>query len=360
VKADGIMPRVNRREFVATVAAGLTFPLAMPFRQAAPRKNWAWMRGAIKDVDTWRRSLAALKSTGFDAILISGNADFYRRYVPVVRQEGLELHAWTFTMMRGENTEAHPEWYAVSRGGNSTAVKPPYVDYYKFMCPSRDEVREYLRGVVREIASVEGLSSVHLDYIRYPDVILPVALWPKYKLVQDKEYPDFDFCYCAVCRARFKEQSGIDPLALPDPPGNTAWLRYRYDTITRVVGELHDVAHAAGKLLTAAVFPTPAIARTLVRQDWTKWKIDAVLPMIYNGFYKEDVPWVERATREGVQALASRIPLYAGLYVPDLRPDTLAEAVRRAQAGGANGISVFEGNMLTPEYLKALAPVLRR
>jgi uncharacterized lipoprotein YddW (UPF0748 family) len=354
------MPPVNRRAFLGAMTAGFATLRASAFWQGTPsRKHWAWLRGDTKDLDAWRRLLARLKTTGFDAVLISGNADFYRKHVPIARNEGLELHAWMFTMMRGENTQAHPEWYAVSRSGHSTATKPPYVDYYKFMCPSRDEVRAYLRGVVEEIASVDGLSSVHLDYIRYPDVILPVALWPKYKLVQDKEYPDFDFCYCEVCRSRFKQHTGLDPQALPDPPTNAAWLQYRYDTITRVVAELFDVAHAKNTQLTAAVFPTPAIARALVRQDWTRWKADALLPMIYNGFYKEDVAWVERATREGVQALASRKPLYAGLYVPDLPPAALGEAIRRALAGGASGISIFEGNMLTPEYLRALAPVLR-
>jgi hypothetical protein len=227
------------------------------------------------------------------------------------------------------------------------------------MCPSRDEVRAYLRGVVNEIASVEGLASVHLDYIRYPDVILPVALWPKYKLVQDREYPEFDYCYCDVCRAAFRKQAGVDPQTLPDPPAHQAWLQYRYDTITKVVAELFDVAHRHGKPLTAAVFPTPSIARSLVRQDWTTWKLDAVLPMIYNGFYKEEVAWVEGATREGVRALGGRIPLYSGLYVPDLSPADLAGAASRALAGGAHGISVFEGNMLTAEYLKALGPILK-
>jgi hypothetical protein len=46
--------------------------------------------------------------------------------------------------------------------------------------------------------------------------------------------------------------------------------------------------------------------------------------------------------------------------VPDLSPADLAGAIERALAGGASGISVFEGNMLTPEYLKAVAPVLKR
>jgi len=352
---------VNRRHFLSALAAALALPAVLSAGQhKSARRNWAWLRGDTTDTEAWKRSLAALKAAGFDAVLIGGDAAFYRTHVPIAREAGLELHAWMFTMMRAENVTTHPEWYAVSRSGVSTAVKPPYVDYYKFMCPSRPEVREYLRGVVREIAAVDGLGSVHLDYIRYPDVILPVALWAKYNLVQDREHPEFDFCYCDVCRANFRKESGLDPLALPDPPASSAWLQYRYDSITRVVGELYEVAHAAGKPLTAAVFPTPAIARKLVRQDWTKWKIDALLPMVYNGFYKEDVAWIERATREGVQGLAGRIPLYTGLYLPDLPPADLARAVERAIAGGANGISVFEGSMLTPDYLKALAPVLRR
>lgn len=354
------MRRVDRREFLGVMAGGLALPAVWRSGQTAqPRKNWAWMRGEITDVDAWRRSLAAMKTAGFDAVLISGDTDFYRRHVPIARQEGLEIHAWMFTMMRPENVAAHPEWYAVSRSGNSAATNPPYVSYYKFMCPSRDEVRRYLRGVVEDIASVEGLSSIHLDYIRYPDVILPVALWPKYKLVQDREYPDFDFCYCEVCRASFKGRTGIDPQTLADPPAHSAWLQYRYDTITRVVGEMYDVAHARGKLLTAAVFPTPAIAKTLVRQDWTKWKVDAVLPMVYNGFYNKDVAWVETATREGVEALAGRIPLYSGLYLPDLPPAELAKAIAHAIAGGASGVSVFEGSMLTPDHLHAIAPMLK-
>ncbi len=352
---------MDRREFLEVVAGGFVLPLTLPLEQRGSRpKHWAWMKAEFQDVDAWRRQLAALKAAGFDAILMNGEAESYRRFVPLVREEGLELHAWMFTMMRGENIEAHPEWYAVSRSGVSTATKPPYVPYYKFMCPSRPEVRAYLRDFVRGLAAVDGLSSIHLDYIRYPDVILPVALWPKYNLVQDKEYPDFDFCYCDVCRQSFKRQHGEDPKELADPASSRAWLQYRYDTITEVVAQLGDVTHRAGKLLTAAVFPTPDIARALVRQDWTKWKLDAVLPMIYNGFYKEGVPWVERATREGVRALSGRIPLYSGLYVPDLPPADLAAAIERALAGGASGVSVFQGDMLTPEYLKAVAPILQR
>ena len=150
--------RVNRREFFLVAGGGLAASLPRARAQAGtPLKHWAWMKSAIQDVDAWRRSLADLKAAGFHAILMTGTAGSYRKYLPLVRDEGLELHAWMFTMMRGEHVASHPEWYAVSRSGASTAVKPPYVDYYKFMCPSRDEVREYLRMLVGEIAAVDGL-----------------------------------------------------------------------------------------------------------------------------------------------------------------------------------------------------------
>ncbi|MBZ5498036.1 MAG: hypothetical protein LAP85_16665 [Acidobacteriia bacterium] len=363
---------MNRRQFLHTVGAGAvlgsrTMGKGIPAHDARQRsksrpalKNWAWMRGGIKSMDDWRRKLAEMRAAGINAILISGSADFYRTAIPVVRQEGLEIHAWIFTMMRGEHVKTHPEWYAVSRKGVSTAEKPPYVDYYRFMCPARDDVRQFLVGYVRELAEIGGLASVHLDYIRYPDVILPVALWPKYNLVQDKEYPEFDFCYCRVCRDRFKRQAGTDPLELQDPPSHRAWLQYRYDTITEVVGLLANEVHAHKKQVTAAVFPTPTIARTLVRQDWVRWQVDAVLPMVYHAFYKEDVAWIERATRLGVDALGSRIPLYTGLYVPDLTPPDLGRAVERALAGGAQGVSLFQGNTLTPAHWEEFSAAVKR
>ena len=121
-----------------------------------------------------------------------------------------------------------------------------------------------------------------------------------------------------------------------------------------------DEVHRRQNRITAAVFPTPAIAKTLVRQDWTRWPVDAVLPMIYNGFYKEDVAWIERATREGVSALGGRIPLYSGLYIPDLPPDDLRRAVERALAGGAQGVSIFETSQLTAEHWKQLSAAIRR
>lgn len=359
---------MNRKQFLKLLAAGAAglshrtvseFGLGNTRVMPEPRKHWAWVRGDFSSMEPWKPEFAQWRAAGIDALLPNvGTPEVLERIVPVAADEGLEVHAWIITMMRGGMEAEHPEWYAVNRNGVSTADNPPYVDYYKFLCPNREAVRQHLADHYRQMAQVEGVVSLHLDYIRFPDVILPVALWPTYDLVQDKEYPEFDYCYCEVCRAAFQEQTGRDPLGIDDPAADTEWLQFRYDSITQVVERLSKVAHANDRLLTAAVFPTPTIARQLVRQDWTRWNLDAVLPMLYHNFYNEEVAWIEGATREGVEALNGRMPLYAGLYVPPLDPEGLAEAARRALAGGAAGISLFEAQVPTPEHWQALSAVL--
>ncbi len=307
-------------------------------------KNWIWTDVDGRSTpDRQKRRFEGYRESGIQAVLFSGVDE---RVFALAKEQGLETHAWTWTLCRGDRDllEQHPDWYGVSRRGDSTATKPPYVDYYHFLCPSRAEVGDHLAHQFAKLAETPHLDGVHLDYIRYPDVILPVALWKKYNLVQNEELPQFDFCYCAVCRAAFKKQSGVDPQELPNPPADAAWRQYRYDSVTRLVNRLVEVVREKGKKITAAVFPSPAIAKKLVRQDWTRWNLDAVLPMAYHSFYNEKIEWIEQATKEGVAALPSSRPLYAGLYLPDLKTEAeFDQAVRCALAGGAKGVSLFGG-----------------
>jgi hypothetical protein len=48
----------------------------------------------------------------------------------------------------------------------------------------------------------------------------------------------------------------------------------------------------------------------------------------------------------------------AGLYVPDLPPDALDEAIRLALAAGAAGISLFDMGGLTDDHLRVLRRAL--
>jgi uncharacterized lipoprotein YddW (UPF0748 family) len=350
---------MQRRDFLGRVGAAAAGAAILPFVPAPAVRVWTWVHGdGDLSLVEWRRRFARIRAAGITGVLVGGGE--VQLLGEAAHSEGLTFHRWTWILNRTGDAwakEHHPEWFIVSRQGDSSLTTPPYVGYYQWVCPNRAPVREYLRGLVAQIAREPGVDAVHFDYIRFPDVILPVGLWAKYGLVQDHEFPEYDFCYCDVCRGRFAEQSGRDPLDLPDPPADEAWRRFRWDSLTGLVRELADAVHAQGREVSAAVFPTPALARRLVRQAWEQWPLDAVFPMLYHAFYQEPVSWIGTAAEQGVAALPPGRPLYAGLYLPDLTPADLADAIRSARDGGASGVSLFEMGGLTDGHLMALGKV---
>ena len=375
---------MNKREFLRTLGlAGLGLaarPLLhsrAPFRAAAPEfgtKHWAWLATDLSSSpDDMKRQFALMRRSGIDAILpeiYDAQRAYYNskhlpveeawleRLLPIARAEELEVHGWMWSMPCNidDVRKQHPEWFAVNRKGESAAEKPAYVDYYKFLCPSHAGVHQFLAATVTELCQYENLRGVHLDYIRYPDVILPKALQPKYGLTQDREYPEFDYCYCDACRHDFREQTGIDPMSLEDPASNTLWKQFRYDRITRLVNEtLIPIAHAHGKTITAAVFP----GWDMVRQQWPAWKLDAVMPMLYHSLYKKGPEWIREETEKGVRSLQGRAPLYSGILIFHLDEKEFARALEAGLEGGANGIVLFEGGSMSAAQWEIFSSVIR-
>ena len=370
---------MNRREFVKTVGAaavGLAVPRSTVPAQRPRPKHWLWMRPRVAaSVEEMRREFASIRAAGIDAILpevYNGRTTLYRsrRFpvraewleaaLPVARAEGLEIHAWMWTMpcLDPEVLRQHPDWYNVNGKGESSAVKPAYVDYYKFLDPARPEVREFVRENVQELAAIPGLTGIHLDYIRHPDAILPSGLWAKYGIVQDKVYPPYDYGYTDYSRRRFKAAHGVDPLELKDPESHREWLQYRLDTVVDLVnGYAVPAARAGGKTISAAVFPGPSRARVMVRQDWGRFALDAFLPMLYHSFYDAGPEFVKQYTEEAVRTV--KAPVYSGLYVPPLAPAELAQTIDMAMAGGAAGFSLFDNGAMNTEKWTVVAKAIR-
>jgi uncharacterized lipoprotein YddW (UPF0748 family) len=342
----------------------------------SPKKNWVWITlERDQPPDGWKRDFARMREAGIGAILpevYNGrHAYFASRRLPVkterlemmlplARAEGLEVHAWMWSMpcLIDDVVKKHPDWYNVNAKGESAADKPAYVDYYKFLDPARPEVREFVQGTVKELAAFGELTGIHLDYIRHPDAILPKGLWKKYNLVQDRVYPQFDYGYTPYNRAAFKKAQGIDPVDIQDPTGHAAWMQYRFDSVTGLVnGYLVPAAHAAGKRITAAVFPGPTLARQMVRQDWGRWDLDGFLPMLYNNFYEAGPEWVREQTREGVATVKQ--PVYSGLFAHAVDAAGLSAIVEAALRGGASGVSIFSSTAMDDAKWKSLSTALR-
>lgn len=314
---------------------------------------WIWARPNASETDEeLAERYQKYAEAGVVGVMFENDSEKHFR---AAKAQGLQAHRWMWIMNRGDALKEHPEWAAISRDGKSCATNPPYVDYYRWMCPSRPEVKEFLENQVRESLSKDYVDGIHFDYVRFCDGILAVNLWSNYDIVQTEEFPEYDFCYCDVCKAKFKETYQMDLDSIEYPQESLSWRAYRYDAVSNIVEDLVSVSKGFNKPATAAVFPTPDVAKKLVKQDWTNWELDAVFPMVYHGFYKENVPWIGRAVKEGVRGLDGRFPLYAGLYLPDFKDnEEVEEGIEYALANGADGIAIFGESEISDDILKML------
>lgn len=300
------------------------------------------------------------KAGGIDEVLINTGTDpkELARLTPIAKAAGLNVHAWIMAMNRPGDTVAlkHPEWYIVSRDGKSCFDTRPYVDYYQWLCPTRKESRNHVLGLVEGLAKVDDVESVHLDYIRFPDIFLPIGLLPKYNLVQDTEMAEFDFCYCDECVNAFEKIHHKNPRDSKNTAIDMEWKNFRLNAIRSVVNDAYKIVHDNNKILTAAVFPYPEMADHMVRQRWDKWDIDEVYPMIYHGFYNEEIDWIGYATKQCVTDVESEnIGINTGVYMPDFKSvEELKQAIMYAKDNGAKGVTFFDAPTLTDEYLEVI------
>lgn len=301
-----------------------------------------------------------LTDAGLTDLLPSVGVARLKELIAMGKDYGLRIHAWHWMMNSGGSKEAreHVEWYSVNRLGQNCRDFNPYVGYYNFLSPFSPGAREYIKRGVREKAQIEGLASVHFDYIRYVDVILGADLQKKYKhnggkLVQDRLLPEYDFGYHPLGRKEFKEKFGEDPLDMDEPVENPAWQQFRMNAISSLVNECVEICHEAGTTASAAVFPFPQLAREYVRQDWTRWNLDTFYPMIYKKDHQGNMHWVGFATKEGVKDISPEKDLITGVLVGHYG-DNMAdfeEAIVQAHDNGAKGIAFFTAGSLTDVHL---------
>lgn len=321
----------------------------------------SWI-GLDKDFDAeeWHDRLNEFKSLGVTELLIGGGGEVLRRFMPIAQQYDMKVHAWMWTLNRPGDSLAmtHPEWYSVNRMGKHSLEYRAYVDYYQWLSPFHPDAREHIKNNVRELLQIDGLASIHLDYVRYVDVILGKALQPKYGLVQNNEFPEYDYGYHPIARDSFKHIFGIDPIDLEHPELSNEWRQFRLNAVSSLVNEIAEIVHEREMALSAAVFPFPEMSRQMVRQDWSHWDLDRVYPMLYHNFYDEDVAWIGFALEQGLYE--ADFPIYAGLYVPGFKGvEDLKEAIMLCKSKGAQGVSLFTVPNLSQDQKEMLKELVR-
>ena len=316
-----------------------------------PFKIATWVHGQTEFKDSlWNSKLQHYQQVGISAILVQASPDFLQQLVPVAQSYNIEVHAWMWTLNQPGNqeTQQHPDWYSVNRKGQNSLEYRPYVNYYQWLSPFHPDACNYIIQKAKAYTAVKGLASVHLDYVRYVDVILGADLQPKYNLVQDKELPAFDFGYHPIACEAFKDLFGQDPMKLKHPELSTEWRQFRLNAVTNLVNRIADSLKVEGVSLTAAVFPFPEMSRQMVRQAWDAWNLDAAYPMLYHNFYQQNIKWIGFAAQQGVAL--KRFPIHAGLYMPSLKnPEDLWQALIIAKENGCAGACLFTADGMTLE-----------
>ena len=350
------------RRFLIALAALLALAGCSEKKAGIPLYGWV-TEGADPDMEALRTRWGEWKEHGMTGICVNAPLEAIPALSALAHELGLEYHAWRPCMLEAGKPHG---WYAVNRLGQSADEFPAYVDYYKALDPANPEVQDYLVNEMLAIAAVPDVDYVQLDYIRYADAILARGLWDKYGLdFSDGPYPPADYCYCDRCVGEFKELTGIDILAVEDPQAVPEWTAFRCGKVTELVTKICDAVHAAGKKVSADVFPGPdSYAVPMVRQQWDQWPVDMYFPMNYNDFYQEPAEWLATVTAEEVKA-AGATPVISGLFIchewqrkaeikdPEghgLTPSEIATAVRGSLDAGAAGICLFTPGSMTPEH----------
>lgn len=289
--------------------------------------------------------------------------DLFEPVLKEAKKNGLRVHAWVvaFNKPNQDLVREKKQWFVVNRNGESCVDKPAYVPHYLWLCPSREDTRSFLLSGVQELLERYDLDGVHLDYIRLPDIFLPEGLRPKYGIEKGKdEYgPHYDYCYCQYCRDGFKGEYGVDPLEIQFGTRFWyQWVQWRADRITAFVRDFHKVVKSYDNTLetSAAVFATPGTSYRYVFQQWARWPLDSLQPMIYHEYYDRGVDWIGEAVLEGV---STGKKIVAGIFLGFMKTEEdVMRATQVALEKGAQGICWFVYPIPKAEHKNAIRNAL--
>ncbi len=280
---------------------------------------------------------------------------------------GLRVHAWVNALSLANQRDAPilrdlgRDAVLVDQAGRSLLdypdldVPPPDRRYYRlgtpavWLDPAAPGVAERVAATFAELLARYPLDGLHLDYIRYPDV-LPFSPGSRFGV-------GLDLGHGAPTRERFRLETGLEPPSPPDRLGNAdAWDAWRRDQVTQLVARIRDSARRArpGVALSAAVWSFADRAYLSVGQDWRRWLeedlLDFAVPMAYtldSRLFRYQAAELVRGER------ARQVWLGVGVWLFAKRPEEAVQQLRLARDAGAAGDALFSWDAI------ADAPPLR-
>ncbi|HEY5657402.1 MAG TPA: family 10 glycosylhydrolase [Myxococcota bacterium] len=319
------------------------------------RGGRAWFDSRHADAAPFRAARAA---AGSDPL-----ADLLRR----AHAAGLRVHAWVNVLSLARNREAPllrslgPDAVLMDRYGRSLLDYPdleipePHGRYYRmgtrgvYLDPAARGLADLLAETFAELLErYPELDGLHLDYIRYPDV-LPFVPGSRFGV-------GLDFGYGQETRARFRRETGLDA-PTGDATGNAdRWDAWRREKLTELVAHIAERARATrpGIALSAAVWAYADRSYLALGQDWRGWLEEGLLDFAVPMAYTRD----DRLFRYQAEAFANipgsaRIWIGMGTWLFAGQPERALAQIRLARTAGVAGEALFSYDSI------ASAPALR-
>jgi uncharacterized lipoprotein YddW (UPF0748 family) len=237
---------------------------------------------------------------------------------------GVRIHAWangTFVWSSPAGglprspahlVNAHPDWllrpdgvkYLDPVGGSDW--EGIYID------PTNAEARAHTIEVFEDIVRRYPVEGFHHDYIRYPQVTYAAS---------------------------------------PED----------HNAITTLVRETAARVRAArpGIVISAAVFPDPAVARARVLQRWPEWAAEKLIDLVCPMAYRTDTAEVRRLLG-AARAAAPSTPMWGGLMAYAGERDRIRDQVRAARDAGCDGVILFAYDPEKRDVIDAFAAEAER
>lgn len=307
------------------------------------RGGRAWFDSSWADATPYRE---IRERTGVDtlALLIEG-----------AQAEGIRVHAWVNVLSLSLNPDAPivrelgRDVVLVDQKGRSLLDYPGYEvpdpdrGWYRmgtrgvYLDPAAPGVAERLADTFAELAArYPGLAGLHLDYIRYPDV-LPFVPGSRFGV-------GLLFGYGEAARARFRRETGLAPPGPEGSPNANAWDDWRRERVTDVVRRIRSAAREAAPTLriSAAVASHVDRAYLSLYQDWKRWLEEDLLDFAVAMIYTLD----DRMFRYHAESFAGgpdgdRIWDGVGVWLFASRPERALAQLAIARNAGAPALVYF-------------------
>ncbi|MCF7803216.1 MAG: family 10 glycosylhydrolase [Candidatus Marinimicrobia bacterium] len=278
-------------------------------------------------------------------------------------EAGLEVHAWMnmYVLWTAETEPpdpnhlllTQPEW--TDADNNGVMYKDKDWNLFRnglrggiYLAPTHPAVNPYLKSVVKEVVENYNVDGIHLDYIRYQNVVSG---------------------YNPAGRETFRNKYGVDPLLLSQITQLDtvnwdersyqiyidAWNAHRRDQVTQLVSSLKTLCEQHGTKLSAAVKPNVNDARSRFFQDWEYWIEEGYLDLAIPMNYAKDL----ELFMSNLQLIREKLPrdqVAMGIAVYNQSQFDVAEKILKTLSAQYEGFCLFSYNSFVenPTYIDVI------